>query len=305
MLDGGMTHGTPPAEVSLDTTQVCALLRQQHPDLAHLPLQMLDAGFDNCMFRLGEGYSLRFPRRSAAAALVLKEQEWLPKLAPRLALAVPAPLRLGLPGLGYPWHWSVLPWLPGSTADQSPPDAQEAVGLADFLKALHHGVDDPVSPHAPRNPVRGCPLADRQHAVEARLSRLRQHTDAVTLQVDAAWQKALDAPASTQDVWLHGDLHPRNILTQHGKLSAILDWGDLGIGDAATDLASVWMVLDDPTARQRALDRYAPDTHLLARARGWAVSFGSLLLDTGRLDHPQHAQIGAACLRRLSQDYRP
>lgn len=297
-----MPLGTPPAEVTLDSTQARALLAQQHPDLEHLAIHPLDTGFDNYIFRLGDDYCLRFPRRTAAAELVLREQEWLPKLAVRLPLAVPVPLRLGVPGLGYPWHWSVLPWLQGSTADQAPPHAGEALHLADFLKALHHGESDNLPAQAPRNPVRGCPLADRQQTVEARLARLRQHTHAVTPQVDVAWQNALAAPRATQDVWLHGDLHPRNILTQNGALSAILDWGDLGVGDAATDLASLWMVLDDPIARRRALERYAPDAHLLARARGWVVSFGSLLLDTGRVDHPQHALIGAATLRRLSQD---
>ena len=147
-----------------------------------------------------------------------------------------------------------------------------------------------------------CPLADRQPVIETRLARLREHTDAITAQVEAAWQHALAAPVATQAVWLHGDLHPRNILTQKGALSAVLDWGDLGAGDAATDLASVWMVFDDAPARRSALERYGPDASLLARARGWAVSFGCLLLDTGRQDHPQHAQIGADTLRRLAQD---
>jgi aminoglycoside phosphotransferase (APT) family kinase protein len=143
---------------------------------------------------------------------------------------------------------------------------------------------------------------DRQQAVEARLARLRQDTNAVTAQVEAAWQHALVAPETTESVWLHGDLHPRNILTQNGALSTVIDWGDLGVGDAATDLASVWMVFEDPAARQHTLARYAPDASLLARARGWAVSFGSVLLDTGRIDNPHHAQIGADTLRRLSQD---
>ena len=297
-----MTHGTPPAEVALDTTQARALLAQQHPDLANLPIAVLDAGFDNFMFRLGDGYCLRFPRRSAAAALVLHEQQWLPHLAPHLPLPVPLPLRVGVPGLGYPWHWSGLPWLPGHAADLAPPHADAALHLADFLKALHQQALPLVPSKAPRNPVRGCPLADRQQTVEARLARLRQHTDAITPQIDALWQQALAAPVATQAVWLHGDLHPRNILTQDGALSAIIDWGDLGVGDAATDLACLWMVLEDTDGRNRALQSYAPDAALLARARGWAVSFGSLLLDTGRLDHARHAQIGADTLRRLAQE---
>ena len=62
-----MNPGTPPAEDTLDTDQVRALLTQQHPDLAQLPIRMLDAGFDNLVFRLGNSYCLRFPRRSSAA----------------------------------------------------------------------------------------------------------------------------------------------------------------------------------------------------------------------------------------------
>ncbi len=300
-------QNSPPAEVTLSTTQASALLAQQHPDLAYLSVAVLDAGFDNFMFRLGDSYCLRFPRRSAAAALVLHEQQWLPALAPHLPLPVPTPLRVGVPGQSYPWHWSVLPWLPGDTADLAPPHADEALRLADFLKALHGlarpAATLPAAPTlAPRNPVRGCPLADRQQAVETRLARLRQHTDAVTPQIDALWQRALAAPAATESVWLHGDLHPRNILTQGGRISAILDWGDLCVGDPATDLASVWMLLEDAGARSRALQSYAPDAALLARSRGWAVSFGCLLLDTGRVDNPRHAHIGADTLRRLAQE---
>ena len=70
------------------------------------------------MFRLGEQWAVRIPRRQLGAALIQKEQTWLPLLAPQLTLSIPLPHRLGTPTDRYPWCWSVVPWLLGETADQ-------------------------------------------------------------------------------------------------------------------------------------------------------------------------------------------
>src|SRR5215510_12607026 len=101
--------GTPVAEFEIDRAFVAGLLADQHPDLAHMPLRVVDGGWDNVMFRLGDHLSVRLPRRTAAAALIAHEQTWLPRLAAQLALPVPVPYRLGTPARGYPWRWSVLP----------------------------------------------------------------------------------------------------------------------------------------------------------------------------------------------------
>src|SRR5262245_30216963 len=107
------TTGTPAAEFALDSAFVAGLLADQHPDLAHLPVQVVEAGWDNALFRLGDGLAVRLPRRAAAAPLILHEQRWLPHLVDRLTLPIPAPARIGTPARGYPWHWSVVPWLRG------------------------------------------------------------------------------------------------------------------------------------------------------------------------------------------------
>lgn len=73
---------SPPAEVDVTPELVRALLRDQHADLADLPI---------------------------AEALLKNEQAWLPRLAPSLPLPIPAPLRTGVPGAGYPFVWSILP----------------------------------------------------------------------------------------------------------------------------------------------------------------------------------------------------
>src|SRR5215475_12148276 len=68
--------GTPASDFQVGASLVRALLEQQHTDLAHLPIQALDAGWDNTMFRLGEQYCVRLPRREASAALIENEQTW-------------------------------------------------------------------------------------------------------------------------------------------------------------------------------------------------------------------------------------
>jgi aminoglycoside phosphotransferase (APT) family kinase protein len=290
--------GTPAAEVAIDDALVTALLADQHPDLVHLPLRLVASGWDNLIFRLGEALAVRLPRRAVAAELILNEQRWLPQLAPRLPLPIPAPLRIGEPGRGYPWRWSVLPWLAGDTADEAPPDPGEATTFAAFLRALHA----PAPANAPHNSVRGGPLHGRAAAFEARWQRLSAREDLLPPELRALWASALAAPLAAERSWLHGDLHPRNILTAHGRLSAVIDWGDITAGDPATDLAAIWMLLETPAARASALAAYAPDAQTLARARGWALHLGLTLLDTGLVDHPQHAAIGLRTLQRLRAD---
>jgi aminoglycoside phosphotransferase (APT) family kinase protein len=105
---------------------------------------------------------------------------------------------------------------------------------------------------------------------------------------------------------VHGDLHARNVLVQNGRITGVIDWGDLTSGDVATDLASIWMLFADAAARQNVITHYSRsqtmDEATLKRARGWAVLFGVMLLDTGLIDHPQHAAMGASTLQRLTED---
>jgi aminoglycoside phosphotransferase (APT) family kinase protein len=288
--------GTPPAEQLITERLVARLLREQHPDLAGLPLQEVDAGWDNAMFRLGDTLSVRLPRRCAAATLITHEQRWLPQLAPQLTLPIPLPYRTGVPASGYPWHWSVQAWLPGVTADVSPPAVDQAIPFAAFLRSLH----TPAPPDAPRNAVRGGPLAERAPFAEERLRRLSEQTRLITPQVRRIWAAALAAPMDVAPTWLHGDLHPRNVLVEHGTISGVIDWGDLTAGDPATDLAAIWMLFADAGIRRAALAAYGTLSHAtLARARGWAVHLGATLLDSGLIDNPRHARIGERTLCRL------
>jgi aminoglycoside phosphotransferase (APT) family kinase protein len=288
--------GKPAAEIDPDAELVRTLLREQHPDLAALELERAESGWDNVMWRLGDHLAVRLPRRAAGAALVESEQRWLPEIASRLPLPIPAPLRVGRPAAGYPWYWSIVPWYPGEASDLQPPDPGELTTLARFLACLHV----PPPGDAPHNPARSVPLAARRDAVEARMASLVAAGEPVAASLRSLWEDAVAAAIDVAPTWIHGDLHPRNVLVHEGAISAVVDWGDMAAGDRATDLASLWMLSADASGRAAAIASYTGASRATwLRARGWALFFAVMLLDNGRVDEPRHAAIGRRTLQQL------
>ena len=255
----------PAAEIDVTPDLVRMLLSEQHPDLATLPLRRVAWGWDNDIYRLGDELSVRLPRRLAGAVLILHEQRWLSEIAVGLPLPVPVPVRVGSPGSGYPWTWSVCPWLPGTEIEHVEPDDWGAAArqLGEFLAAVHR----PAPPEAPANPYRGVPLADRAAIFAAALDLLDAGVDTALLMDE--WHRASEAdPWEHPPVWLHGDVHPLNVLVDLGRISAVIDFGDMTAGDPASDLAVAWMLLSpevrpvfrdavrgEPARRRRALDK--------------------------------------------------
>lgn len=287
---------TPAAEIAIEPPLVRSLLREQHPDLAEQPLAHADSGWDNVIYRLGATLAVRLPRRQLGAQMIVHEQACLPLLAERLPLPIPAPVRIGTPGCGYPWHWSVVPWLEGTAADLVRPAPGQAQALAAFLRALH----TPAPEAAPRSQFRGIPLRQRAAITEQRI----RHFEAVRGPLDPAlrriWELALAAEEATACHWLHGDLHSRNVLcTAHGRIASVIDWGDVGAGDSATDLAAIWILLDDASSRACAMDAYGTDAASWARGRGWALALGVILAGMDDPAEARHRAIGDTTLRNL------
>jgi aminoglycoside phosphotransferase (APT) family kinase protein len=290
--------GTPSAEVEIDALLVSQLLAEQHPDLQNLSIQFIDAGWDNAMFRLGDRFTVRLPRRAIAAKLLENEQRWLPQLAMQLPIAVPVPLRIGQPNSFYPWRWSVIPWLSGKTADEVRLSADHAQQFALFLKSLHIAAPD----NAPKNLFRGVPLIQRVPMLNERMQRLESQTAMITPTIRSFWQQAVNTAIDVESTWIHGDLHPRNILVDKGGITGIIDWGDLAVGDRSTDLAALWCLFPEKHLREQVIDTYGEvSEETLARARGWAILFGVVLLDSGLVDHSQHAAIGQNILECVAQ----
>ncbi|MEV7340742.1 aminoglycoside phosphotransferase family protein [Streptomyces sp. NPDC093544] len=257
---------------SIDIALVRRLVDTQFPQWAGLPLELLEpAGSDHVIHRLGEELSVRLPGHGGATGQARKESGWLPRLAPHLPLAVPVPVAVGEPDFGYPWPWAVSRWLDGevATVEALADSSRAAVELADFLSALQRFA--PGDAHDdPDLTVRS--LADRDRATRAAIAEVGGTFDAAAM--TELWDAALSAPGwERPPVWFHGDFHTGNLLTVDGRLSAVIDFGELGVGDPACDLTIAFTLM---SAGPRAAFRAAlgVDDATWIRGRGWALATG-------------------------------
>ncbi len=281
-------------EVPTDPELVRRLLRSQFPRWSELRIERVQSyGTDNAIYRLGPELSVRMPRIEWATRQIDKELRWLPELAPQLPLAVPVPLAKGEPGEGYPYTWCVSPWFGGedATGGTHIDDLEEAaVRLGQFIAALHR-IDATAGPPAGKhNFYRGVPLAWRDEGVRKSIMEWEGELDTAAL--TRGWDAALAAPEWEQPgVWLHGDLLPGNIIATGGKLSAVIDFGCLGVGDPAVDLVAGWALF---TGESRTAFRAAVgvDDATWARGRGWAIT------SVGVLPYYRHTNPGIVARAR-------
>ena len=255
---------------SIDRQLARDLVGSQFPDWARLPVRPLPAsGWDNRMFRLGEDKLVRLPSAAAYEAQVDKEQRWLPFFAPRLRLEIPSPLAIGRPANGFPWNWSVYRFIEGDPAPSTPADPELlARDLAGFLREFHAIDASGGPPPGAHNFHRGAPLLHYDSEVRSAIDMLGAGIPAAAAL--AAWDRALAAPWTRPGVWVHGDIAPGNLLVRGGRLVAVIDFGNLAVGDPACDLAIAWTFFAGASrvAFQRSL---AFDEGTWARARGWAL----------------------------------
>ncbi|YCK35416.1 aminoglycoside phosphotransferase family protein [Actinomadura sp. ATCC 39365] len=267
--------GTAHARPTIDAALVRRLVDTQFPQWAALPLRLLDpAGSDHVIYRLGEELSVRLPRHADAVGQADKELEWLPRLAPRLPLAVPVPVEVGEPGFGYPWRWAVSRWLEGevATVEVLADSSVAAERLAEFLVALQRFAPGSVPSLQTRPELAGQPLAGRDRATRAAIAALGGVFDRAAM--TGLWDAAMSAPGwDRAPVWFHGDFHTGNVLTVDGRVSAVIDFGGLGIGDPAADLMIAFTLM---SAGSRAAFRAAlgVDEATWTRGRGWALATG-------------------------------
>jgi aminoglycoside phosphotransferase (APT) family kinase protein len=268
--DGAMTAPKMHAdEIDTDVALVRRLLAGQFPQWADSAIDpVVSYGTDHDIYRLGDDLAARLPRIGWATGQAAKEAEWLPRLAPHLPLAVPVQVAIGHPAEGYPFEWSVYTWLPGENANGAIDDLdQAAVDLAAFVNALRRV--DATDAHRRSPGSRGAPLAELDEQVRRSIADLGDRIDGVA--TVRSWEESLRASVwDGEEVWVHGDLLPGNLLVVDGRLSAVIDFGGLNVGDPACDLQPAWNVFAGESRRRYRAELQVDDASWL-RGRGWAL----------------------------------
>jgi aminoglycoside phosphotransferase (APT) family kinase protein len=261
----------PATREDINVSLVSRLVTEQFPQWTDLPIRPVEfGGWDNKTFHLGDEMTVRLPSAEGYAGQGVKEQRWLPRLAPLLPLPIPVPLAMGVPAEGFPWHWSVYPWLEGEIATIGRIDdlTQFASTLARFLAALQQ--IDPAGGPVPgqHSFFRGGPLETYDPQTRETIAALhgRIHTDKVT----AVWEAALNATWHSPPVWFHGDVFATNLLVREGHLGAVIDFGCSGVGDPACDLTIAWTFFSGES-REAFRAALPVGRATWARGRGWAL----------------------------------
>ena len=222
-------------EIDVTVDLVSRLISEQFPQWDNLPLSLVpSAGTDNALFHLGDEMVVRLPRINWAISAIEKDQRWLPFIAPFLTAKIPVPVARGIPNFEYPYNWSVYNWLQGENPVVG--SLQDPNNLTRDLANFIHSLQKIQLEGAPAS-NRGVPLIERDAATRSALSALVSLNESFDLsEVSRAWDFALAlGPSSESPVWIHGDLTPANILINHGRLNAIIDFGSLGSGDPFAD----------------------------------------------------------------------
>lgn len=262
------------ADITADV--VVALLREQFPHWADMPVRPVDAdGNINSSFRLGDELLVRLP--SLDVVDVDKEHRWLPILGKQLPLPIPQPVARGQPSGLFPRVWSVYRWLDGLTADRRPPADRVvfAVDIAAFLGALHR-IDATEGPAPGEHSFwRGGPLTHYSRQTREAIAELG---DAINVPAaTSVWDAAVSALYTGEPVWVHGDLAPHNLLVRDGRLSGVIDFGASAVGDPACDTVLAWTFLDGES--RRAFREGLPVDHdTWVRGRGWAIWWALYIL---------------------------
>ena len=258
-------------QLIINETLVSNLIAIQFPHWQKLTIRPVAySGHDNRTFHLGEHLLVRLPSCADYALSVTTEQLWLPKLAPFLPLPIPQPLALGRSELEYLWPWSIYSWLPGASAAHAPINNLRdfAISLANFLLQLQK-INATGGPGAgAHNFYRGGPLAIYDTQTQQAIAILKNKLDVAM--VTEVWESALATIWNNPPVWVHGDISFGNLLVNNGCLSAVIDFGQLAVGDPACDLAITWTQFKGES-REAFKDALALDAGTWARARGWTL----------------------------------
>lgn len=263
-----MTENTP---LKIDVELAENLVASQFPHWRHLTIKPVKfSGWDNRTFHLGDDLTIRLPSDEEYAPQILKEFKWLPILGKSLTLQITQPLALGKPDHSYPWPWSINKWIEGESAslERIQDLVQFAKDLGRFLLEFHT-IDSTGGPTAgAHNFYRGGALSNYDLEMRDAIPLIKnEHEKNIAQQL---WNEALSSSWEGRPVWVHGDIATGNLLVKNGTLCAVIDFGQLAIGDPACDLAIAWTLFTNES-RQAFHEAIPLDKHTWIRALGWTL----------------------------------
>jgi aminoglycoside phosphotransferase (APT) family kinase protein len=285
--------GIPDGDVTIDAEVVQSLLATSPWPAAQKPV-FYGRGFDNEVW-YSDNRAIRIPRRQEAVNAILIEQRWLNQVVGPLPVKTPAVLFAGKPTDRYPYPWSITHFVEGRTGFECTLGVREAgaAALGGSLRVLHRV----APPDAPRNPLRGVALERRVDDLQARLAAVDTETSAIVMRHFA---RGLTATSfDDQALWIHGDIHPGNLVYEDGELHGMIDFSDLACGDPAVDLGGALLTLPS-AAHESFWASYAnEDADLRARSLGWAALLVVLHLQTEIAEHTTLAHEALAWLAQI------
>ena len=247
---------------------------------------------------MGNEYVVRLPRiewvPGSIDKSINKEYEWVPRIARFLKIPISEPLFKGNPDKSYPWGWTVTKWNEGHNPNFEKENEYQVLAkdLAYFLNELH-GIKLANGPSSRR----GVPLKEVDVETRKAIDQLEGEIDIQS--VTSLWRKLTNIPSwSKESVWVHGDFLPGNILVQNNRLSAVLDFSDVGIGDPACDLVIAWSLLKSHSRKVFRENLGNIDDNTWERGRGWALSIALIMLPYYKHSNP----VLAALARRIIEN---
>ncbi|ARU62241.1 hypothetical protein CBW65_15420 [Tumebacillus avium] len=276
---------------------------RKHPQLRPEGARAVAHGWANQVWIVGERLVFRFPRTEQGKRELWQEEQVLPELAGKLGVGIPEFLYRSEADEDV--TYAGYRQIPGSqlTAEvfsnmTSAEKMELAVTLGSFLTTLHI-----------HEPTIQLPMIAKEHwaafyrEIEAKAFPLLNG-------VEQDWTRELfrdflqdpENFAYTPRL-LHGDLSADHLLACSGRLTGVIDFGDLRIGDPAYDFVGLYVEYG-ATFTQEVLAHYKlpQDEKFWQRVSGFysgRLSFHSILygLDTGS---DRHVQAGLENLRKTA-----
>lgn len=293
-------HRLHTHQATIDIDAAHRMVLQQFPRYGHLPIRYFhSSGTDHAIYRLGDEMYLRMPLTHDAQLQLEKELYWLPHLASKLPLSIPVPLEKGEPSKEFPHQWAIYTWLEGKNPLRAEMgDMNEtARTLAKFIGTLQKIKTENGPLPGKHNFFRGVPLLQRDAQTRLAIESLKDQIDSAL--VKNVWDDALNARVWDSDpVWIHGDIHAANLLAKDGRITAVIDFGGLGVGDPACDLLVAWWFLT-PESRQVFWEEVKVDEATWRRGRGWALSMAVIALPYYQVTNPVFAKEAEKAIREV------